>query len=145
MLIVTLRYSPSLVRRSAFAYLRRGFGTSALVALAALISGAFFLLVTEPGSWLAGAVFGAVAVLIALLLGLYLIHYRQGMAKLERMEQPQAVIQLTELELIVSSQAGSFTAPWSTFTGIWRFSDFWLLILGRGQFMTLPLVDLRMV
>ena len=142
MLIVTLHYSPTLVRRSAFAYIRRGFGTGALVALASLASGAIFLIVTEPGSWLAGAVSGAVAVLIALLLGLYLLHYRQGMAKLARMDQPQAVLQLTELELIASSQAGSFTAPWSTFTDIWRFSDFWLLIIGRGQFMTLPLADL---
>ncbi len=142
MLIVTLHYSPTLVRRSTFAYLRRGFGTGALVALASLVSAAIFLMVTEPGSWLAGAVSGAVAVLIALLLGLYFVHYRQGMAKLARMDQPQAVLQLTELELIASSQAGSFKAPWSTFAGIWRFSDFWLLIIGRGQFITLPLADL---
>ncbi len=142
MLTVTLHYSPALVRRSVFAYLRRGFGTGSLVALAGLAAAAVFLVVTEPGSWLAGAVSGAVAVLILLLFGLYLFHYRQGMAKLARMQQPHAVLQLTESELIASSQAGSFSAPWSTFTGLWRFTDFWLLIIGKGQFMTLPLADL---
>ena len=147
MLTVTLHYSPALVRRSVFAYLRRGFGTGTLVALAGLVAAAVFLVLTEPGSWLAGAVSGAVAVLILLLIGLYVLHYRQGMAKLARMQQPHAVLQLTESELteselIASSQAGSFSAPWSTFTGLWRFTDFWLLIIGKGQFMTLPLADL---
>lgn len=142
MLTVTLHYSPALVRRSVFAYLRRGFGTGGLLALAGLLVAAIFLVTTQPASWLAGAVAGAVAVLLLLLIGLYLLHYRQGMAKLARMQQPHAVIQLTESGLIASSQAGSFSAPWSTFTGLWRFSDFWLLIIGTGQFMTLPLADL---
>jgi hypothetical protein len=142
MLTVTLHYSPALVRRSVFAYLRRGFGTSGFLALTGLLVAAVFLVITQPGSWLAGAVAGAVAVLLLLLIGLYLLHYRQGMAKLARMQQPHAVLQLTESELIASSQAGSFSAPWSTFTGLWRFSDFWLLIIGKGQFMTLPRADL---
>ena len=142
MLTVTLHYSPALVRRSVFAYLRRGLGISGLVALAGLIAAAVFLVASEPGSWLAGLVSGAVAVLILLLIGLYLLHYRQGMAKLARMGQPHAVLQLTELELHVSSQGGTFSTPWSTFTNLWQFADFWLIVIGKGQFMTLPLADL---
>ena len=142
MLTVTLHYSPALVRRSVFAYLRRGFGTGGLLALAGLLVAAVFLVITQPGSWLAGAVAGAAAVLLLLLIGLYFLHYRQSMAKLARMQQPHAVLQLTESELTASSQAGSFSAPWSACTDLWRFSDFWLLIIGKGQFMTLPLADL---
>ena len=142
MLTVTLHYSPALVRRSVLAYLRRGFGTGGFLALAGLLVAAVFLVITQPGSWLAGAIAGAVAVLLLIIIGLYLLHYHQGMAKLARMQQPHAVLQLTESELIASSQAGSFSAPWSTFTGLWQFSDFWLLIIGKGQFMTLPLADL---
>ena len=142
MLKVTLHYSPALVRRSVFAYLRRGFGKTTLIALAGLLAAAVFFVVTMPGSWLAGVVCGAAGVLTIMLIGLYLLHYRQGMAKLANMHQPNAVLQLTESELIVSSQAGSFTASWSTFTGLWRFTDFWLLIIGNGQFMTLPLDNL---
>ena len=142
MLTVTLHYSPTLVRRSVFAYLRRGFGTGTHVALAGLVAAAVFLVVTEPGSWLAGAVSGAVAVLILLLIGLYLLHYRQGMAKLACMGQPHAVLQLTESELHVSSQGGTFSTPWGTFTDLWQFADFWLIVIGKGQFMTLPLADL---
>ncbi len=142
MLTVTLHYSPAIIRRSVFAYLRRGFGTVSLVGLAVVGVYASFLVVTDPGSWLTGAIFGAVAVLSSLLIGLYLIHYRQGMAKLARMHHHFAVLQLTESALIVSSQTVSSTIQWSTFTGLWRFNDFWLLIIGNGQFMTLPLADL---
>jgi hypothetical protein len=74
--------------------------------------------------------------------GLYFLHYRQGMAKLARMQQPQAVLELTATALTATSQAGAFSAPWSTFTGLWQFGGFWLLIVGKGQFMTLPLADL---
>ena len=70
------------------------------------------------------------------------MHYRHGMDKLRRMGQPHAVLELTASEVRVSSDAGSFSMPWSTFSGLWRFPDFWLLIIGRGQFMTLPLADL---
>ena len=142
MLTVTLHYSPDLVRMSVFAYLRRGFGTSGFIAFAVLFAAAILFALTDPGSWLAGVASGVVAVIILLFFGLYFLHYRHGMAKLARMQQPQAVLQLTDLELTASSQAGSFSAPWSTFTDLWRFSDFWLLILGRGKFMTLPLADL---
>ena len=142
MLTVTLHYSPALVRRSVLAYLRRGVGVGGLVALGAIGVGAVTLAVSSPGSWLAGAAAGVVAILALLLLALYFLHYRYGMAKLARMGQPHAILQLTESALIVSSPAGSFSAPWSAFTDLWQFTDFWLLIIDRGQFMTLPLADL---
>lgn len=142
MLTVTLHYSPALVRRSVLAYLRRGFGVGGLVALGAIGVGAVTLAVSSPGSWLAGAAAGVVAILALLLLALYFLHYRYGMAKLARMGQPHAILQLTESALIASSSAGSFSAPWSAFTDLWQFTDFWLLIIDRGQFMTLPLADL---
>ncbi len=127
---VTLHYSPSLVRRAVFAYLRRGLGAGIFVALAGLVAAAIFLTLTEPGSWLAVAIWSAVAVVSVLLFGLYILHYRHGMEKLKRMREPQAVLQLTDLDLVASSQAGSFTAPWSSFAGIWRFPEFWLLLIG---------------
>lgn len=142
MLTVTLHYSPDIIRRAVFAYLRRGFGPGSLAAFVGLAAAAVFLVVNDPGSWLAGAASGAVAVLILLLFGLYLLHYRQGMATLARMQQPHAILQLTDSALIASSQGGSFSVPWSTFTDLWRFTDFWLCIIGRGQFVTLPLADL---
>jgi len=142
MLTVTLHYSPAIVRRSVFAYLRRGIGTGGLVSLGGGGAAALYLVVAHPTSWYSGVVAGGVAILAAVFVGLYFLHYRQGMAKLARMGQPDATLRLTETELVVSSQAGSFSAPWSTFTALWQFKDLWLLLIGNGQFLTLPLADL---
>ncbi len=142
MLTATLSYSPSLVRRATFAYLRRGFGTGGIVAFAFLVVLAAVVVTLDPWSWLAGAFAGATVVVGMLLAGLYLVHYRQAMAKLNRMGAPHAVLELTPTDLRVTSGAGSFSAPWHSFSGLWRFKDFWLLIIGKGQFMTLPLADL---
>lgn len=143
MITITLHYTPALVRRSVFAYLCRGLGMRTFVALVGTLAATVFLAVSQPESWLTGAVSGAVAVVIVLIIALYFLHYRHGMAKLSRMGQPQAILQLTESGLQISSQAGSFSAPWSTFADLWCFSDLWLLIIGRGQFITLPLADLN--
>ncbi len=139
---VTLSYTPVLVRRAVFAYIRRGMGLGGFAALFCLLTGTGVVLASRPSSWLAGVSCGVSAVLLALLAGLYIIHYRQGLAKLRRLGEPHALLELSETELRVSSQGGSFSAPWSSFTAIWRFSDFWLLILGHGQFMTIPLASL---
>ncbi|NTW99045.1 MAG: YcxB family protein [Geobacteraceae bacterium] len=142
MLTVTLHYTPDLVRRAVFAYLYRGFSMRGRVALAGLIVGTLLLFVFAPGSWEAGAAAGAVAVLVLLVIALYRLHYRQGMAKLERMRSPSATLDLTDAEFRVIAYSGTVSAPWSRITDLWRFTDFWLLIIGNGQFMTLPMADL---
>jgi hypothetical protein len=58
------------------------------------------------------------------------------------MGEPHATLELSEAELRVSSRSGTFAAPWSTFADLWQFDEFWLLIVGQGQFMTLPTADL---
>jgi hypothetical protein len=142
MLSVTLHYTPALVRRAAFAYVRRGLGRGGWVALAVSVATLGYLVLSERDSWLAGAASGVGAAFFLFLVGLYFLHYRQGMAKLARMGEPHAVLQLTDSNLVVASQAGSSSIPWGTFTDLWRFPDFWLLIVDKGQFMTLPLSDL---
>lgn len=138
----TLTYTPSLVRRAALAYVRHGIGLGGAVALLCVLAGTGLLLVAQPSSWLAGVACGVAAVLFALIVGLYVVHYRQGLAKLQRLGEPHAFLEITQTELRVSSQGGSFSVPWASFSAIWRFSDFWLLILGHGQFMTIPLATL---
>lgn len=142
-LFADLHYSPALVRQASLAYVRRGLGVSGWIAVACMIMGLAIMMILNPGSWWAGAALGAVAVLMLLLIGIYVLHYRVGIAKLKRMGRPHATLRLTDAEFLVSSGAGTFSVPWATFTDLWRFPNFWLLVFGRGQFMTLPLQDLN--
>ena len=142
MLVADLHYTPALVRRATFAYIRRGMGTAGVFSIACVIIGAFFLGTINPGSWLSGVITGAAVVLLASIVGVYLLHYRLGMAKLRRMGTPHAVLRVDDSAFLVSSQSGTFSVPWETFSDVWRFPEYWLLIWGRGQFLTLPLDDL---
>lgn len=142
MLTATLNYTPALVKAAAFGYVRRGLGLGSAIAFAAVIAGAVALALSGPSAWETGAALGAACVLVFLLIGIYLLHYRQGMAKLRRMGSHQATLEFSDASLKVSSGAGSSTLPWTTFSEVWRFPKFWLLIIGQGQYMTLPLADL---
>ena len=46
---------------------------------------------------------------------------------------------LRENDLTVSSDQGSATLPWSSVREVWAFPRFWLILLSRAQFITLPL------
>ena len=136
---IELSFTAGLVRKATVAYLRRGLGFGGLLGAVALASGAILLLVVRPGSWLSGLAAGATAVIGVLIYGLYVVHYRRGLAKLERMGSPVASLELDDAGLKVVSGAGSFSAPWSAFSDLWQFPEFWLLIIGPGQFLTLPI------
>ncbi len=142
MLTATLTYTPALIRRSTWAFVCRSFGKGGFVALGLVVVAGAYLVASQPGTLQTGIICGAAGVLSLLVVGSYFLHYRQGIAKLQRMGKPHAVIELTDAEFRVSSQAGTFSTPWSTFSALWQFKDFWLLIIGTNQFMTLPLDDL---
>ncbi|QQR75018.1 MAG: YcxB family protein [Holophagales bacterium] len=139
---VELSFTPGIVRRATLAYLRRGLGLGGAVGLLAVVGAAALLVALRPGSWLSGVATGAALVLALLVVGLYLLHYRRGIAKLRRTGSRPVQLELSDTELRVTSEGGSLATPWSTFEELWQFPDLWLLILGRGQFMTLPLAGL---
>ena len=97
MLTATLTYTPALVRRSTFAFVCRSFGKSGFVALGLVVFLGAFLVASEPGTWQAGIICGAAGVLFLFLVGVYFLHYRQGIAKLRRMGKPHAVLELTDI------------------------------------------------
>ena len=142
MLTATLSYTPTLVRKAVFAYVRRSFGTGGMVAFAVVVAMDAYVVAADPWSWYAGVLSGATAILAFGIACVFFLHYRQALGKLKRMGEPHAVLELTETEFRVASQSGTFAVPWSTFSDLWQFEDFWLLIIGQGQFLTLPLADL---
>ena len=136
-----LTYSPTLVRLAAFAFVRRGIGNLAILGPVFLVVGAA-LSFSRPYGWLGGMWCGVAGVLLALIVGVYFAHYRHGMAKLRRMKVPHALISLTEEEFSAKADSGSWSVPWRTFRALWQFPDFWLLIIGTNQYITLPAAQL---
>lgn len=143
--VVTLRYSESLVRSAVRAFALRSFAQSYAVWLLAICLGVMLLtlqLRDGVGGWWLGFIDGLLLVVVLLPLGVFVAHRRHSMEILRRMRSPVATLAYDERDLTMRSDLGATTLPWSSVREVWRFDQFWLLLLSRGQFVTLPLGDL---
>jgi hypothetical protein len=139
----TLEYTPELVQRVALGYVARHLGWSGLAALLVVIAGASYQLVTEPGTFATGLVAGIAALVVVGLVMLVVLALRQSRRRFGRLgPERRARLTLTEEQFQLESAAGTAAIPWASFTDLWVYRDFWLLFVGPGQYLTLPLDSL---
>lgn len=134
----TLIYSEPLLRHAAFCFWRRTVGAGSLIAIVILIAGLALRLASRDTSWFTGALATVLLFLLLFVVSIYLVHYRNVMAKFRAMGSPQATLSAGQDSFTVTSPLGSSTLVWSTVTELWRFDRVWLLLFSKAQFMTLP-------
>ncbi len=135
----TLHYTESLMRRVVFAFWRRTVGVlfplvllamAALIAIGASLYGMNWYLV----------VLAAVVILGTLLvIAIFVTHYRHTLGRFRRLKSPSATLSVNRELFTVTSDLGSSTLKWHAVTELWRFPEFWLVMLSKAQFVTLPL------
>jgi hypothetical protein len=135
----TLRFSPALVRSAVFGFWWRTVGLRYLLALAAVSLCVGYLVWQGDRSWRIGALGAVLFFGVLIPAALFWTQYRQAFAKLRGMKSAEARLAVSDAGLTVSSDLGKSEIPWSTVTAVWRFPAFWLLVLSRSQFMTIPL------
>jgi hypothetical protein len=139
---VVLTYDKPLIRHAVRAFWWRVVGFR-FIAAAALVSIALVISILRGDtSWRTGVLATILAITIALIVAIYVLHYRNALQKLTAMGKPQATLSASESSLTLSSGAGSATLPWSAVTEIWRFESCWLLLFSKAQFVTVPLADM---
>ncbi|MBD7923192.1 YcxB family protein [Xanthomonas sp. Sa3BUA13] len=138
----TLSYDKKLIRQAVASYWWRVVGLRYVVALALVAGPLVFLVRGGNASWLVGVLASVLALGFALPVALYAIHYRNSLLKLDAMGTPLGTLAASETSLSLSSGAGTTTMPWSAVREVWRFDSYWLLLLSKSQFVTLPLADL---
>ena len=139
---VRLHYSEVLIRRAVNAFWWRVVGWRFLVAELVVLASFVFLLRSGDRSWLVGVI-GAVLALGALfVVAIYVVHYRSSVGRFRRMRTPEATFEPAADGFRVASDAGLAVIPWGQVRELWRFQDFWLVLLSPAQFMTLPTADL---
>ncbi len=137
--IVTLEYTETLLREAVFAFWKRTVGVGFFVALALVLGSLAFLVWRGDRSCVVGAL-GAIAVLgLGFAFVLYWAHLRNTMAKFRGIGAPVATLTLDDERFGVSSGLGTASMPWSSVIEVWRFPTFWLLMLSKAQFVTIPL------
>lgn len=138
----TLNYNESLIRETVFAFWRKSFGPIFFITLIAVSFGLAVLVQRGDRSWLVGALATSLALVIAFLIGIYVVHYRNSLNKFHRMGRPQATFLVEDASFTLTSGIGSSTMEWSIVKEVWRFPSFWLLLFSKAQFVTLPLADM---
>lgn len=140
---LTLNYSKPLLRQAVLGFWWRLVGWRFIAAMA-LVAGTLAMLVLRGDrSWVVGALASVLVFSIAVIVALYVVHYRNALHKFKAMGHPQATFEATETHLWVSSGAGTATLPWTAVTEIWQFKSCWLLLFSKAQFITLPLADMK--
>ncbi|QNH19502.1 hypothetical protein HEP73_00392 [Xanthomonas sp. GW] len=138
----TLRYDKTLIRQAVASFCWRVVGLRYLVALALVAGSLVFLVRGGNASWWVGVLAGVLALGVVFPVALYAIHYRHSLLRLDAMGTPLGTLEASEASLSLSSGAGITTLPWSAVSEVWRFESYWLLLLSKSQFVTLPLADL---
>jgi hypothetical protein len=96
-------------------------------------------LVEGDRSWITGA-FGVVLGFSFLVPAvLYRNQLAAALYKFRALEGESVAFGGTEASFSVQSRAGSAELPWRSIVAVWRYEEFWLLLLSKAHFVTFPL------
>ncbi|WP_077038395.1 YcxB family protein [Pelomonas sp. KK5] len=135
----TLIYSERILRDAVFAFWRRTVGTRFLLVLLLLAATLGTLVVQGDTSWVVGVLASVLALGMAFAGALYVVHYRNALAKFRAMGGSQASFSVGETSFTFSSKLGTTTLGWSSVEELWQFETVWLFLFSKAQFSTLPL------
>ncbi|MBB4128343.1 hypothetical protein GGR77_003670 [Xanthomonas translucens] len=138
----TLSYDRTLIRHAVASFCWRVVGLRYVVALALVAGPLVFLVRGGNASWLVGVLASVLVLGAAFPVALYAIHYRNALRKLDAMGAPLGTLEASDTALSLSSGAGTATLPWSAVSEVWRFDAYWLVLLSKSRFVTLPLAGL---
>lgn len=135
----SLAFTEPLVRAAVLAFWKRTVGVGYVVALVVLAASLGVTVWFGDRSWIVGALAACLVFGIVFVALIYIVHLRRGLAVLRAMQDPVATLQLDDDALTVTSELGSTSLRWSAVSEVWRFPAFWLVLVSKSQFMTLPI------
>jgi hypothetical protein len=137
-----LIYNELLIRQAVFAYWRRTVGAFFVPFLFAMTAWFVALVLEHDLSWQTG-VFGTILGLgFVMSASVYVIHYRNSLAKFRELKDAEANFQADEQSFSVESNIGKSTLHWTSVKEVWKFQDVWLLLFSKAHFSTLPVANL---
>jgi YcxB-like protein len=135
---VTLHYDEPLVRRAVRRFCLRTIGWLYFAGLFAVGCAMALMLVSGERSWVIGAIGTILAIALAVPGLLYRNQLSGALARFRALDGKPASFQATDAMVTIRSSGGMAEFPWRTITGIWKYDDCWLLLMG-GHFITFPL------
>ena len=135
----TLKYDERLVNRAVWSYWRRSLGVSVFVGVPVLFVLLAIQVASGDRSWYTGLLAGAAILGVGMPIFVYLVHYRNSMAKFRDLKEPVATFVADDVSFTLASDHGSSTLRWEALKEVWGFDGFWLLLFSKAHFATIPL------
>lgn len=140
---IDVRYTEPLVRAAVNAFfwrtLKRRFGWSGVFALVVTLIALGFLVLGGDRSWVVGFAGACLLFVLLIVAAGYIAHNRNATRRLKRMARPEARFVFTDRDFSITSEFGSASLAWSSVREVWVVPKFWLFLLSRSQFLTLPI------
>ena len=137
---ITVTYTEEMLRDAVKAFVWRRLIVNQHLWVAEIATILLFLwqLWSDGTEWLTG-VFGSLVLLYpAVIIVVWVAHYRNTVGKFRKMSTRQATFAFHDEGFDVASEVGSVKVPWSTVTEIWQRPTYWMIFMAINQFMTLP-------
>ena len=136
---VRVVYDEKTLRQGVLAFVwyrvKRGIG---LLGILALVLTIVSIVLADHLSWIQYSGIAAIAVMVLMVIAAYFANMHIKLSRFRQMTDPAVTLDLREDGFDVISPAGTSTLPWSSFTGVLKSPDFWLLFGFGAQFIVLP-------
>lgn len=139
---IGLKYSETLVKSAVRAFWWKQVGPVYLLVLAVLAGYVMQRAFVGDYSFLVGVVFAFTLMATAIVIALYFVQMRRGLARFRAMQIPEVVFQFGQDGLKASSDLGTSEIKWTLITELRQFERFWLLCFSSSEHMTLPIEGL---
>lgn len=140
-----VRYTEPMLRQAVRVFMwRRVLRRPKLVLLAVLLlTTSVTLAILDGPDFFTGVTTALLAFLALFLLFLWRAHLKNTVGRYHAMDPPEADLLFTASSFTATSNLGTTTLPWSTFTEVWELPGFWMIFHAEAQFLTLPLETLE--
>jgi len=135
---ITVKYTKDIILHAAACFLRRTFGISGFIALIFVTVLGVGLLVSGIRTWYTMLFVSLSVVMTAIIIFVYVIYRKRAATSLEQLDDGKVLFQITEDNITISNRLGTSSVKWEAFQQLWQFKQVWLLIVSKGQYVTLP-------
>jgi len=138
-----VRYSAAQVRRATWAYVRKSLGKamkwSGWLAFGGLLAMWCWLLIDGVTGVMVWVIPGIIGTFVLFLLIVWQVHISHSLDTLSRMKSPVARVVADDENLSITTDLGSSTMPWTTFTEWIDVPGAIYLKAGKGAMISLPI------
>ncbi|WP_444893316.1 YcxB family protein [Microbulbifer sp. TRSA001] len=137
-----LKYSPALLQSAAVSYIKQLIGPVFPVVFIGLSIYSGIQVYNEDYSWRVGLAGGGVFIVGAIIISLFIGHLKHAKTTANELRNGETIFGLSESGISFSSPLGFAEIPWGQISSLHQHKDFFILLVNRGNYTSVPLASI---